>query len=388
MADSQARGPTPGEPGDSPPHTVVPGPDGRRPRSRRRKALLITVCVLVAVVLLGGAGITFVYFKLNGNISSIDVDARIGPRNRPADLPNGSMDVLVLGSDSRAGKNSEYGRGGGARSDTAMIVHIYEDRKRASVVSIPRDTLVDRPACPKNGGGTAPPAKRSMFNEAYSVGGPACSVKTVEAMTGIRMDHFIEIDFTGFKNIIDELGGVEITTKKAIDDPDSHLKLEPGTHTLDGEQSLGLVRTRKGIGDGSDLGRIHLQQAFVRALVKQVEEINLLTSWPQLYRIADTATKSVTTDDDMASVGELTSLARSLSEIDSEDLRMVTLPVTFDPADPNRVVPMERNADRVWQALKEDKPIPESALEGSLSDGRDPDGVIPGSSDGHNTGRE
>lgn len=338
------------------------GDPGRRPRSPRRKAVLAAVWVLVGAVVLGGAGLTYLYFRLDGNLTSVDLDAKLGG-DRPENLPGGSTDILVLGSDSRAGENAEYGRdGGGARSDTAMVVHVYEDRKRASVVSIPRDTLVDRPACERDGGGTAPAAERAMFNESYSVGGPACTVKTVEKMTGVRMDHFVEVDFSGFKQLIDQLGGVEITTHQDIDDPDSRLDLEAGTHTLDGEQALGLVRTRKGVGDGSDLGRIELQQVFVKALVQRVGEIDLLTSPAKLIGLADTATRSITTDEDLASVNELRRLAESLGDIGPDDMQMVTLPVAFDARDRNRVVPLEKESAQVWEALKGDRPIPRSAL--------------------------
>jgi LCP family protein required for cell wall assembly len=338
------------------------GDPGRRPRSPRRKAVLAAVWVLVGAVVLGGAGLTYLYFRLNGNLTSVDLDAKLGG-DRPKDLPGGSMDILVLGSDSRAGENAKYGRdGGGARSDTAMIVHVYEDRKRASVVSIPRDTLVDRPECERDDGDTAPAAERAMFNESYSVGGPACTVKTVEKMTGVRMDHFVEVDFSGFKRLIDQLGGVEVTTRQDIDDPDSRLDLKAGTHTLNGEQALGLVRTRKGVGDGSDLGRIELQQVFVKALVQRVGEIDLLTSPAKLIGLADTATRSITTDEDLGSVNELRRLAESLGDIGPDDMQMVTLPVTYDAADRNRVVPLEKESAQVWQALRGDRAIPESAL--------------------------
>ncbi|MFF0727902.1 LCP family protein [Streptomyces sp. NPDC004134] len=341
------------------------GDPGHRPRSRRRKAVLVAVWTLVGVMVLGGAGFTYLYFRFNGNLTSVDLDAKLGG-DRPEDLPNGSMDILVLGSDSRAGDNAKYGRdGGGARSDTAMIVHVYEDRKRASVVSIPRDTLVDRPECSRDDGETAPAAKRAMFNESYSVGGPACTVKTVEKMTGVRMDHFVEVDFSGFKRLVNQLGGVEITTRQDIDDPDSHLDLKAGTHTLDGEQALGLVRTRKGVGDGSDLGRIELQQVFVKALVQQVGQVDLLTSPAKLIGLADTATKSITTDDGLGTVNKLRRLAESLGDIGPNDMQMATLPVTADKQDSNRVVPMGKESAQVWKALREDRPIPKSALKGN-----------------------
>ncbi|MEX2968836.1 LCP family protein [Streptomyces sp. C184] len=345
---------------------------GRRRKgpTRRRRITTITLCALVSAVLLGGAGLGLVYFKLNGNLKGVDINSALG-HDRPKNVDNGSMDILVMGSDSRAGKNGEYGKDeGGQRSDTAMIVHVYKGRKKASVVSIPRDTLVKRPDCTTTNGKDIPGQQRAMFNTAFEVGGPACAVKTVESISGTRMDHFIEVDFTGFKKLIDALGGVDVTTKKSIDDNSSHLHLPAGQHTLNGEQSLALVRTRHGVpgGDGSDLGRIQLQQTFLKALMNQVKNVGVLTNPTKLYDIADTATKAVTTDTDLNSVSELTGLAKSLGNIGSDNINMVTLPVTYDKTNPDRVVPLEKQSQLVWDALRQDKEIPKSATKGSAGD--------------------
>ncbi|MFH8348613.1 LCP family protein [Streptomyces sp. NPDC018045] len=344
---------------------------GRRRKgpTRRRRALTITVCALVSCVLLGGAGLGYVYFKLNGNLKGVDINAALG-KNRPKDNDDGSMDILVMGSDSRAGKNGEYGTDeGGARSDTAMIVHVYKGHQKASVVSIPRDTMVERPDCTKDGK-NVPGRRKAMFNTAFEAGGPACAVKTVEAMSGIRMDHFVEVDFTGFKKLIDALGGVDITTTKPIHDNKSHLNLEPGKHTLNGEDALGLVRTRHGVpgGDGSDLGRIQLQQTFIKALMKQVKSIGLLSNPTKLYGIADTATKAVTTDTDLNSVNALMGFAKELGGIGSENIDMVTLPVTYDPKNTSRVLPLGKQSGQVWDALRQDRDIPKEAIKDSEGD--------------------
>ncbi|MEU7167623.1 LCP family protein [Streptomyces morookaense] len=334
----------------------------RRKPPERKKGWRIAGWSAVAVLLVGGSGLGFAYFKLNGNINGVDINAALG-KNRPANIDNGSQDILVLGSDSRAGANSEYGRDEGtARSDTAMIVHIYAGHKQASVVSIPRDLMVPRPACKAPSGKTVPATRRAQFNEAYTVGGAPCAVATVEAMTNIRMDHYMEVDFAGFQKLIDQLGGVEVTTTKAIHDKYSHLDLDAGTHKLNGEQSLGLVRTRHGVGDGSDLGRIKVQQAFVKALIKQVKSIGLFTSPTKLYGIADTATKALTTDSELASVDKLLGFAEGLKGIGADDMHMVTLPVGTDPLDSNRVAPIKAASQEVWDALRQDKEIPESAL--------------------------
>ncbi|CAO0831368.1 Transcriptional regulator OS=Streptomyces microflavus OX=1919 GN=Smic_57150 PE=3 SV=1 [Streptomyces microflavus] len=191
----------------------------RRKPSRRHRAKVVTAWTVAGVVVVGGAGLGYAYVTLDGNLSSIDIDAKLGT-DRPDDVDDGSQDILVLGSDSRSGDNGKYGADeGAARSDTAMVMHVDKGHKSASVVSIPRDTLIERPACTSNTTDETVPAQhRATFNTAYEVGGPACAVKTVESMSGIRMDHYIEVDFTGFEKLIDELGGVEITTKTAIND--------------------------------------------------------------------------------------------------------------------------------------------------------------------------
>ncbi|WP_432014507.1 LCP family protein [Streptomyces cucumeris] len=363
MADDSSSTPVnPGQP-------RARGAGGRRRKrpSTRRRAVHYTIWTLAAVLVLGGAGLGYLYYRLNGNLTSVDINAALGS-DRPKNVDNGSMDILVLGSDSRAGKNAKYGKDEGtSRSDTAMIVHVYQGRQKASVVSIPRDTMVKRPSCVKDGKET-PAARLAMFNSAYEVGGPACAVKTVESMTRIRMDHYLEVDFSGFKQLINDLGGVDITTTAPIHDKQSHLDLEPGPHNLDGEQSLGLVRTRHGVGDGSDLGRIKLQQAFVKALLDQIKQVDLFGNPKKLYDLADTSTKALTTDSELGSVNKLKGFAQSVKGIGSGDMKMTTLPVMYDPDDPARVLPMERKSALMWQALRADRPIPASATKGSAGE--------------------
>ncbi|MDN0195747.1 LCP family protein [Streptomyces sp. S.PNR 29] len=358
----------PGEPGTTGPRRRAKG-RRRKPRGKRHKALLVMAWTAAGIVVLGGTGAGYLYFKLNGNIDSVDIDQALGT-DRPEAADNGSENILVLGSDTRAGSNKKLGGGtddGSARSDTAMIVHVYKGHKKASVVSIPRDTLIDRPECTDTDGRKHPAEDGVMFNSAYSTGGAACTVKTVESITDLRMDHYLEVDFSGFQKLIDELGGVEITTTKDIDDPDSHLNLKAGTHMLDGEQALGLVRTRHGVGDGSDLGRIQLQQAFIKALVTQVKNVGIFTDPTKLYDLADTATKTVTTDSDLGSVNSLISFANGLKGISPSNMHMVTMPVEYDPDDPNRVLLQKAKAKSIWEALKNDRPIPKSATKGTAT---------------------
>ncbi|WP_443048941.1 LCP family protein [Streptomyces sp. NBC_00328] len=343
---------------------VEAGPVGRRSWVLKTAGLTLAGLLVLGV---GTAG--WAYWHLNQNIKSVDINSALGD-DRPAKavvtpsapvsasaspLPSGALNILVLGSDSRSGKaNAKLGGGdsSGARSDTAMVVHIDEGRTRATVVSIPRDTLVTRPACPTSSGGTTAVAYNAMFNSAYAIGGPVCAVKTVESLTDVRMDHYIEIDFSGFADLVDALGGVTVTTDEDIDDDKSHLHLTAGEHHLDGTKALALARTRHGIGDGSDLGRIGLQQKLVKALLAQISSAGLLTDPAKLYGVADAVTGSLTTDTGLDSLGELMKLGQSLKSLSSDEVTTVMMPVVTAPSDRNRVIANEPEASDLWASLK------------------------------------
>ncbi|WP_441349191.1 LCP family protein, partial [Streptomyces sp. NTH33] len=344
------------------------GEAGRRAdtgRPERPKALRAVGLTLAGALVLGIAAAGWAYWHLNHNITGVDINNALGDNRPPRPLaassaeasapPSGALNILVLGSDSRSGtENKELGGGDseGARSDTAMVVHIDAGRTSATVVSIPRDTLVARPSCPLASGGSTAAAYSAMFNSAYAVGGPVCAVKTVESLTDVRMDHYVEIDFSGFAKLVDALGGVTVTTEQDIDDDKSRLHLEAGTHHLDGTRALALARTRHGVGDGSDLGRIELQQMLVKAMLEEITATDLLNDPARLYRVADAVTGSLTTDTGLDSLAELTALARSLKDLPAENVRTVTLPVVTAPWNPNRVVAQEPEAGELWASLR------------------------------------
>ncbi|RPK41086.1 putative transcriptional regulator YvhJ [Streptomyces sp. ADI92-24] len=250
-----------------------------------------------------------------------------------------------------------------------MVVHVPEGRSRAVAVSIPRDTLVTRPECTKADGSTVDSANRVMFNSVYSQVGPACVVKTVEKMSGVRIDHYLEINFAGFKDLVDAIGGVTVDVPQDIHDKSSGLDLTAGPHKLNGTESLSYVRTRHGIGDGSDLGRIGLQQQFLLALLSEVKSQNLLGSPANAYKIANSATKSLTTDEGLASLKSLTQFARSMNGVDPGSMETIMLPVAYDKIDPNRVVAAQPQAKTLWKAIREDAAIPESAKKSPATGG-------------------
>lgn len=305
--------------------------------------------VMTAILVAGCLSAYAAYRKLYGNIQHESVSGKLG--KRPPKIGK-ATNVLVLGSDSRKGKDAKYGRAEGERSDTLIVLHLSPDGKQAVGVSFPRDSMVQLPACKSAKGGTSP-AHIGMINEAFSEGGPACSWKTIESLTGIHIDHFVKVDFSGFKGMVNALGGVEICLPRAVHDRDSKLNLSAGRHLVKGEQALAYVRNRHGLGDGSDLGRIKRQQLFMSSIVKKVTDGGLLKSPTKLFNFLDAATKSVTTDDGL-DIGEIRKLAGSVQGMSAGKVKFVTVPNEAYPADPNRVQFQQPLANRLFSSIKSD----------------------------------
>ncbi len=321
---------------------------GKTRMTRRGRALAWTGGV-VGVVLLGTAGVgAWVYQHLDGNITGADVGSTLGG-DRPVNLSPGSKNILVVGSDSRAGTGGKYGSGlTTMQSDTLMVLHIAANHKWATAVSFPRDSWVRIPACDKGNGQSSP--HHFKINEAFSIGGlggdvgkaAACSIKTLEKNTGLRIDDFVSVNFEGFKGMVDALGGIEVCPKHAIHDKKAQLDMAAGCQTVKDEKALGYVRTRYSVGDGSDLGRIGRQQEFMKALAAKAQ--SKLTSPTALYGFLDSATKSLTTDKDLAGIKPLYDLASTVKDIPSDRLTFLTVPTYPREAD----VPSDK-ANVLWQ---------------------------------------
>lgn len=324
-----------------------------------RRVMRALSVVMVTLLVLGTIGAVSLWYKLDGNISREDVAQRLG-QNRPEKVTTGEqqpLNILLIGSDTREGPNKKYdNKTVGARSDTTIVLHLAADRKSAIAVSIPRDTIVDIPQCPLEDG-TATPAGRARFNDAYTRGGAACTIKTVEALTRIHIDHFVVVDFTGFEKMVNALGGVEICLNERVDDNDSKLHLDAGRRIVKGRTALAYVRTRKALGTGSDIERIDRQQAFLSSVVNRVKTTGLLRA-DRLLRFLDAATESITTDPELGSLNALRKLAQSVRGIDSKDISFVTAPNESNPENRNTVVLKQPAADRLWSVLRYDLPLP------------------------------
>ncbi|CAL9432841.1 LCP family glycopolymer transferase [Streptomyces sp. enrichment culture] len=330
-------------------------PAGRRPTWLRWAALGSSAVVLAAA----GSG-WWLYRKLDGNITADTTalaELRRYERERPAPVPRGGENILLIGSDTRAGENAEYGRDPGTqRSDTTILLHLSARGHGVTAVSVPRDLMVDVPACRTRGGKRSAP-RFAQFNLAFQLGGTACTIRTVEKLTGIRVDHHMLIDFRGFKDMVNAVGGVRVCVREPIDDPDARLKLAAGPQTLDGEQALGYVRARKSLGDGSDTERMNRQQEFLGALVTKVQSNGVLLNPAKLYPVLDAATKSLTTDPGLASLKDLYDLARRLRSVPTEKVQFLTVPRKAYHLDPNRDELVQPDAGRLFKRLRADDPV-------------------------------
>jgi LCP family protein required for cell wall assembly len=262
------------------------------------------------------------------------VDAFNGLDNRPK-KESSAVNYLVVGSDTREGlTRAEIKRlrvGGtevaaGKRSDTMLLIHISKKRDKAAIISIPRDTYSLIPEH-TNSQGKVIPASHSKLNSAFNWGGAPLLIDTFEQMSGLRIDHYIEVNFVGFVRMVDALGGVEICTKKDIDDPKSHLVLPAGRHILDGVDSLKYVRTRQFDGLG-DLGRMKRQQEFAGAMLRKATSAGVLLNPVTMLDFINSALDSVVTDQGL-SQGDLLTLGKQLRNLSASNVRTLTIPLKY-----------------------------------------------------------
>ncbi len=277
-----------------------------------------------------------------------------------------------MGSDSRGGDEGvDQMKNGGARSDTTILMHLSSNRKFAYGISLPRDALVDRPECETDDGPVAA-EDMVMFNTAFYYGGVACTVKTVEALTKVKIDHWVVVNFNGFKDMVDAIGGVEVCVPEAVDDDRYNMHLEAGTQKIKGDDALQYVRVRHGLGDGSDIGRMKRQQAFIASMAAQVVSAGTLTRVDRLVKFLNAATSSLALDTGVGNVMSLAQLGNQFRGIGLEHIKFLTVPWMYYPEDPNRVIWKEKESKALWKRVREDKPLVKDFLDGAISAAKQP----------------
>ncbi|MGH3159556.1 MAG: LCP family protein [Streptosporangiaceae bacterium] len=352
---------------NDPDETAAHTPRGRRaPGNGRRKltrrARIFGGLAIFVTVLVTGSSLAAYAAYLN-TVHSIDTfsTATIGNGFRQPPAYDASENILVVGSDSRAGSNSKFGVNvQGQRSDTMILLHIRPNHEGAVVVSLPRDTEVPVLACAPDGlgdpGQPAEPGQTEMLNATFAYGGPPCLWKTVEEQTGIRVDHYVGLTFTGFENVINDIGGVNVCLPISIKDPKSGINLTAGRHHIMGTQALAFWRERY-VGEGSDLQRIQRQQYLMAGLIQEVKSDNLLSNYSKMFDTLRDAAKALTVDQGL-SVSSMVSLVEDLRSIPEKSVQFVTVPNVPDPANEDRVLWEQPQANQLFYAVAHDTAIP------------------------------
>ncbi|MCL2465918.1 MAG: LCP family protein [Micrococcales bacterium] len=349
---------------------VTPGltRHGRPPAAGWVVPVVVTVMVVTVLTMASAVGAVLAYNQRA--MTQIDVDGLVEQGPRPPADPNGgrAVNVLLLGSDSRLGDDNQRlgGKNDGMRTDTTIVVHVSADRGRVELVSIPRDSLVDIPACKTTSGKTIPPSPDTMINAAFSRGwtqggdlasAAACAWTTVASATGLHIDHVALIDFAGFEQMVNAVNGVDIYLDEPMRDTgkSTALDLPAGKNHLNGRQALDFVRARHVTGtNGSDITRITHQQMLLRALAEKVMDSGLSDA-AKLTKLVGAVSASLTVDKDL-SASTTTALAYSLRSVSRSDVVFATIPWRPDPSNPNRVRWADE-ADAVWTALRDDTPV-------------------------------
>jgi LCP family protein required for cell wall assembly len=356
----------------------------RLERGYRRPVVLTIVVTQLVVALVTGLVITVSYKRLDKNFNEgQDIEHRVHKKHLIGGDP---LNILVMGSDSRVGVGNDIdGQTDiGSRSDTTILVHVSADRKTVYGVSLPRDAMVTRPDCKDKAGHVISGGEDQIFNAAYSLGGPACTVEQVESLTGIYIDHYVSIDFNGFKDMVDAVHGVTVCIPEDVNDTAHHITLSAGTQELSGQQALNYVRERYALSTNSDIGRMKRQQAFIASMVNKVVSAGTLTRPTRVYNFLKAATASIVTDPGLSSLGKLVNLALQFRRTNLDDISFITVPFEAYPPDPNRLQ-WSPAAKGLWQVILNDKPLPKKYREDVISADKPP-GTPSGSASGPASG--
>ncbi|SDY66887.1 LCP family protein [Herbiconiux ginsengi] len=318
------------------------------------------LAVALAVVLVSGAAFAgYATWSVSSEVQTVALAGETDGPPPQISAIDGGVNLLLVGSDSRAGQGDAYGETEGNLNDVTMLMHIAQDHSSATVVSFPRDMVVPVPSCPDPAGGSFDAMSAQPINVTLSYGGLPCTVLTVEALTGLSIPFAAEIQFNGVIEMSNAVGGVPVCVVDPIDDEYTGVVLDSGTHVLQGADALGFLRTRHGVGDGSDLGRISSQQVFLSSLVRTMKSSETLGDFGKLYGIARAASSNMVLSQSLASPDTLVSIALALKDIDLDRVTFVAYPgVTGgDGVYAGKVEPLYDDAAVLFSAISADQPV-------------------------------
>jgi LCP family protein required for cell wall assembly len=335
------------------------GPAVRHGRLKQHHPLSSLLKIFVAVVAVFGiTGVSLAAYAAVDVVSSVKksvklVDAKGNESTPGVGAMDGAFNVLLAGSDSGGG-NAAYGERDENLNDVTMLLHVSADHKNATVVSFPRDMYVSIPSCPDPKGGSFDSMSRQKINNSLSYGGLACTVLTVEKLTGLDIPYAGVIQFDGVIEMSNAVGGVPVCVAGDIEDPYTGLDVKAGQNVLQGSQALAFLRTRHGVGDGSDLGRISNQQVFLSSLVRTIKSADVLSNPVKLYGLAKAATSNITLSESLNNPTTIVSMAMALKNIDISKVVFVQYPNHYVDGG---VAPSVDAADQLMGALRNDQPV-------------------------------
>jgi LCP family protein required for cell wall assembly len=333
-------------------------------RPKRRGWLKIIVWVLVALLSGTVATVAGGYFYITSQLSASGIEV-YSTDGSSFDLPtaaeiNGPINMLVIGSDTRVDQGStSYGPVGSALADVIILMHISRDRENAVALSIPRDLMVSVPECPDPDGGDAFPAREFVqINSTMTKAGPACTLLGVQQLTGVEIPYLAMIDFKGVIAMSQAIGGVDVCVANTIDDSYTDLYLEPGDHTLVGDEALAFLRTRHGVGDGSDLSRISNQQVFLTSMMRKLKDDGALANPFKLFQLGTAALSNMTLSNSLTDLGVFSALARQVNNVDLDKITFIQLPVyDLDGKYAGRVAASPEKSQELFDLIVNDQPL-------------------------------
>jgi LCP family protein required for cell wall assembly len=323
--------------------------------------LMTAVASLVVAVLVISLGVvaSVTIINLAGSLQTVDLPGREQPVLAQIGELEGGFNVLIVGSDTRVGQGDQFGETDSELNDVNLLVHVSENHDNATVISLPRDMLIDVPACPQEDGTMSNPRTMTPLNATWGIGGMPCVVAAVEETTGLDIGYAGVMTFTGVAQLSTAIGGVEVCVTEPVFDKWSGLDIpEAGWHELEGGQALAFLRTRKSVGDGSDLARISTQQIFMAALVRSLRDEGVLRDIRKLYNIAQVASNTMVLSSSLGSLDVMVSMALALRNIPPENIVFIQFPVLDAPEGfSGKVIPDWRLANMVLDKIKADIPF-------------------------------
>ena len=350
----------------------------RRKRLGGWKLIVALSLGLVGVLILStGLVLGLTFQNLQSSLVTVELPNSPDPILPSIGEIEGGFNVLVVGSDTRAGQGDGFEFVDTELNDVNLLVHVSKNHDHAVVVSFPRDLLLDIPACPQADGTESRQRSMEPLNTTMGIGGLPCVALTIEQLTGLDIGYAGLMTFAGVAQLSTAVGGVEICVDAPLVDPWSGIDLpEAGYHTLEGYQALAFLRTRKGVGDGSDLSRISSQQVYMSALVRTLQADGVLNDVTKLYGLAQVAANTMVLSTSLGSLDVMVAMARALRGIPNDNIVFIQYPVLdADPElYPGRVVPNEVLAKTVAERLQADEAFTVSAgSEGYGSTAADPE---------------